>query len=127
MYTVTGTLTDAAAATITGDYPFTAELHTLGPNSVYFDSHPILSSGASSSYGEFAPVFTIDPETNKIISVVNKAGQPSPDRKRAAEIVATGINAYDPATKSFDVTYVMSQGGAPRTTFVEHYKYEGAR
>jgi hypothetical protein len=127
VYTVTGTLTDAAAATITGDYPFTANLQTLGPNSVYLDAHPILSGGAASIYGEFSPVFTFDPTTNKITSVVNQQGQPSPGRLRSAEIIPTGVNAYDPATKSFDVTYAMYQGGVFRTTFVEHFEYVGPR
>jgi hypothetical protein len=127
VYTVTGTLSDAVAASITGNYPFTAELTTLGPNSIYFDPHPILSGGAQSSYGEFAPVFTIDPATNKITSVVNAYGQPSPDRGRAAEIIATGVNNYDPTTKSFDVSYALFQGGALRTTFVEHFEYVGPR
>lgn len=127
VYTVDGQLSDAFASTITGDYPFTAELKTLGPTSIYFDSHPILAGGAGSSYGEFSPVFNIDPATNKITGVVNAQGQPSPGRKRSAEIIATGVNAYDPATKSFKVSYALYQGGELRTTFEETFTYVGPR
>ena len=76
-YTVTGTLTDATTATITGAYPNNVELITQGASSdAYFDTdisnyaHQINTSNGPSSYGYYAPVFTFDPTTNKIIGVV---------------------------------------------------------
>ncbi|MGZ3898593.1 MAG: DUF1735 domain-containing protein, partial [Flavisolibacter sp.] len=127
IYKVTGSLTDATVPTITGNYPFTAKLITSGPSSVYFDPHPILSNGASSYYGSFAPAFTFDPATNKVTSVVNAYGQPAANGRSAA-LDPSGINAYDPATKTIKVSYFMLQPGTNiRTRFTEVFTYQGPR
>ncbi len=125
VYTVTGTLVDHASSAIVGNYPFTANLITAGPSSVYFDPHPILSGTTSSYYGEFGPQFNFDANDN-IISVVNIYGQPSPSRLRAAQLASGAANKYN-ADGSIDVSYDMYQGGSLRTEFVEHFTYVGPR
>jgi hypothetical protein len=137
-YTATGSFTDTAAPTITDDgiYPYDIYLVTLGANSVgFYDPnngflHLINSGGTNSVYGEFAPVFNFD-ANNKITSVVNYYGQPSPGRVRAARIDVTGVNALSgtPGTAGsvIKVKYVMTQAGADRTFFDETYTYTGTR
>jgi hypothetical protein len=131
-YKLNGTLVDlvspALSSTPDGPYPFDVELHTTSGTSVamhvkdgYY--HYI---GGNSLYGEFSPVFTFDPATNKIISVTNYYGQPSATRARSADIDPAGANIYN-ADKSIDVKYIMKQSGALRSTFDEHFTYVGPR
>lgn len=139
VYTVTGSFTDTANPAIVGSYPNTVSLVTQGANTVaYADStganlayKHLIYSGGVSSYGEFAPVFNFDPGTNKITSVVNLYGQPSPSRARSARLDVSGVNAYTgtPGTtgSSFQVKYVLVQKGNDRTFFNETFTYVGAR
>lgn len=131
-YEVTGSLVDvvnpALSSTPDGPYPFEVELRTTGANSNAMWASGIDYGhfiGGNSYYGSFSPVFTIDPVTSKITSVTNYFGQPS-GNNRSAEIDATVDYIYN-ADKSFDIKYVMKQGGANRTTFVEHFTYVGPR
>ena len=133
VYSVQGTMTDTAVPTITGAYPFSAELVTVnaGTNSSFYITasfsdvrHPILSGGALIVYGEFSPQFTFD-ANNNVIAVTN--GVPSPTRNRAAQLDPAGINKYDPATGIMKVSYIMTQGGNPRTYFTEVWTYTGSR
>ena len=134
-YTVTGTLVDSANPAITGAYPNTVDLQTTGAASdVYYDTnygnfHEILSSGSANVFGEFDPIFTFDPATNKVISVVNFYGQPSPSRVRAAQIDPTGVNAFTSGTPGakgsvFKVKYIMTQGGTPIVTYDETFTHD---
>jgi hypothetical protein len=132
-YTVDGTLIDllapANSSTPDGPYPFKLELHTVSASSVVMwtkgngEYHLI---AGNSVYGEFSPVFNFDLATNKIISVTNFYGQPSPGRGRSADMDATGANVYK-ADKSIDVKYIMKQNGTLKTTFDEHFTYVGPR
>jgi hypothetical protein len=138
-YTATGSFVDNVAPSITSDgvYPYQINLVTVGVNSVAFYDpangfyHLIMSGGSPSVYGEFAPVFNFDPATNKITSVVNYYGQPSPNRARAARLDITGVNALTgtPGTVGsvIQVKYVLTQGGSDRTFFDETYTYTGPR
>jgi len=134
VYEVTGTLVDLTTSTITGTYPLTWELRTTGSNTLaVFDkgrgaqTHNILSGGALSQYGTFGLNITIDPVTNKITSVVNPFGQPAANGRSAA-LDPTGINAYDPSTKTIKIKYFMLQPGATvRTTFDETWLFTGVR
>ncbi|MFI5136234.1 MAG: DUF1735 domain-containing protein [Sphingobacteriales bacterium] len=139
-YTVTGTLTDVVAPTITGAYPNTVNLITQSATTdAYYDTgngyfHDILSGGVASVYGSFAPVFTFDPATNKITSVTNYYGQFSGSHVRSAELDPTGTNGFTSGTPGaagsvFQVSYFLSQGNpaAVRTTFVETWTYVGGR
>ncbi len=139
-YEVTGEMVDAVAPTLTGLFPMNYHLITAGPTTVigydpdYWVDYfvPILSAGAVSGYGSFVPVFTFDPETHKITSVVNGYGQPA-GNTRAGMLDPAGVNTYDPVTKTIDVSFFMTQSSvvpaAPhiRTSFHWVMTYKGAR
>jgi hypothetical protein len=138
IYTMTGTLVDVANAAITAKSPQTVHLITTGANSVYLhnagtnvasfkDLFPILSAGAESAYGAFTPEFTFD-ANNNVISVVNAYGQPA-SNGRSAALDPTGINKWDPATKTLRVKWLMTQPPTPgvRTTFNFTFTYVGPR
>lgn len=133
-YKVTGTMVDASVATITGAYPFTAQLVTQDATSValfestlYHDYYHLIKSGtAFSVYGAFSPKFKFD-ANNNVVSVVNIYGQPA-SNGRSAELDPSGINKYDPSTKTLKVKYWMNQPGSThRTSFNETYEYIGPR
>lgn len=134
-YTVTGKLVDAASGAITGNYPLSAGLVTSGANTVkLFDNviggfyHSILSGTSLSYYGAFGVEFTID-ATNKVTKVVNVYGQPS-SNSRSAVLDPSGVNTWDPATKTLKVKYWMDQPtviAGHRTSFDETYTYTGVR
>ena len=141
-YNVTGTLVDLAAGTITGNYPMTVNLVTTGEHQVRFEEpaadpwgsvifHSILSGGAMSVYGSFGLVVTFD-ASNKAVSIVNYYGQPA-GNTRSAELDPSGVNKYDPVTKTIKIKYFMKQPSvvpiAPniRTTFDETWTYNKSR
>ncbi len=134
VYKVTGTMVDQAAASITGFYPEQVELITTSANSVDWYSldfddyyHGIYSGSNVSVYGAFSPQFTFD-ANDKITSVTNYYGQPDPSRGRSAKLDPSGINAYDPATKTIKVKYILNQTGiGDRTFFDETFTYVGPR
>ena len=136
-YEVTGTMTDAGAATITGDFPMEYHLITTGERSVigwsvkweyyYVD---ILSAGAESVYGSYCPEFLLDANDN-IIAVTNAYGQPA-SNGRYAQLDPSGINKWDPATGNIDVKFFMFQPSVvplpnPRVSFSWHMAYTGKR
>lgn len=135
VYEVTGHMVDLAVAAITETYPLTWELRTTGANTLsVFDqeigtqTHQILNAGAPSQYGTFGLDLTIDPVTNAITQVVNSHGQPAPGNGRSAVLDPTGVNTYDPATKTFRIKYFMLQPGTTvRTTFDETWTFTGER
>ena len=132
-YTVTGDAVDhispAFNSSVGGVYPFDIELQTVSATSVvmfipgtgYYHLIP-----GNSVYGEFAPIFNFDPTTDAIIAVSNYYGDPSPGRARSAQLDPTGINKFND-DHSIDVSYILYQGGALRTNFVEHFEYNGPR
>jgi hypothetical protein len=133
-YRVTGSLTDLTTTAITGFYPITFQLVTTGANTVAvidkfygFQTHSITNAGSRSRYGDYGLNLTFDPATNKITSVVNSFGQPA-SNGRSAALDPTGINAYDPATKTIKIKYLMLQPGTTvRTIFDETWVYQGPR
>ncbi len=135
-YTVTGTLTDAANGTLSGAYPMDVDLITAGPNTDYFNDnlwggpvHGILSGVNNSYYGSWDPVFTFDPATGNVTSVVNYYGQPA-GNGRSAAIDPTGINNFSLSTRNGDVKYFMDQPSVispHRVYLTEHYQYLGPR
>lgn len=137
-YEVTGSMVDAASATLTGLFPMNYHLATTGASSVAgFDPDywvdyfiPILSGSAVSGYGGYAPIFTFDANDN-IISVTNFYGQPASNGRYAA-IDPSGINKRDPATGDIDVKFFMYQPASvplpnPRVSFDWHMEYKGSR
>lgn len=137
-YEITGTMVDNANATLTGSYPLVWDLVTSGPTQlIQFDNvnlgapgHIINAGGSLSYYGSYGLVINIDPNTNKITSVTNYYGQPA-GNGRSAQLDPTGLNYYDPATKTFYIKYWMMQPAVvpsgPRVVFDEVWKYIGPR
>lgn len=137
-YTMTGTLVDVANAALVAKSPQRVHLITTGTNSVYLhnagtnqasfkDLFPILNGTAESAYGAFTPEFTFD-ANNNVISVVNAYGQPS-SNGRSAQLDPSGVNKWDPATKTLKVKWFMTQPPTPgiRTTFDFTFTYVGPR
>lgn len=136
-YEVTGSFVDNASSTITGYYPLEWDLVTSGGSQVVvYDrdytgtpTHIIQSGTSLSQYGSYGLVVNFDPATNKITSITNYYGQFSGSFQRSAALDPTGVNAYDPATKTIKIKYFMQQGNpaAVRTSFNETWTYVGPR
>ncbi len=139
VYRVTGTLVDGVRPDITGYYPMDVELVTTGATTVKmvsldwgFEAHTISAGGNPSYYGSFAPIFNFDPATDNVVAVTNFYGQPA-GNTRSAMLDPSGVNSWDPATKTLTVKYFMKQPSSVpaspnvRTTFEEEYQYLGPR
>jgi len=137
-YQLDGTMSDAANASLTGDYPTEVNLETYGSTAVLFNPaqgpfagaylHPILASGSPSAYGSFTPIFTFDANDN-IISVENAYGQPA-GNGRSAELDPSGVNKWFSSDRHIEVKYWMNQPSVispHRTSFDERYTYIGPR
>ena len=137
-YVVDGSMVDYSAASLTGYYPWKVALVTEGADRVSLwdreniysagPSHIILSGGSYSRYGSFAPVFIFD-SNNNVTSVINYYGQPS-SNGRTAELDPSGVNKWDPATKTLKVKYWMNQPSVitpHRTLFDQTYTFKGSR
>jgi hypothetical protein len=139
IYNMTGTLVDAASASLTAKSPQVVHLITTGVNSVrvynagttaasFKELFPILSGGSESAYGSFQPEFFFD-ANNNVIDVKNTSGQPA-SNTRSASLDPTGVNKWDPATKQLKVKFFMSQPSAiagVRTSFDMTFTYTGPR
>lgn len=138
-YTLTGTMTDASSATLTGNYPAEVELRTSGISSVQlYDNaiggvfHSIRNGADLSYYGAYGIEITFDPVTDKVIKVINIYGQPA-GNTRSAGLDPTGVNQWSADTKNLRIKYFMYQPSvvpaAPniRTSFDENFKYVGPR
>lgn len=132
VYTVTGTFNDTQNADFTGHPSFTVHLVTQGLTEValydptYYGDFilPFKNKTANSGYGSFSPVFEID-ANNNVVSVVNYFGQPA-SNGRSAKIDPTGVNKYNPETKTLEVSYILVQNGD--RTFLNHKMvYTGPR
>lgn len=131
-YDVTGTFVDKTNPAYKGYYPQSINLITQGPKSVaYFDKilgdyGYIFDTGAGLSYfGNFGVVFVFD-DNNNVVDVHNIYSDPAP-RSRQAKLNPSGVNKYDPETKTLQVSYYMMQAGAVRLEITETFKYKGAR
>lgn len=136
VYNVTGTMVDFANAALTGYFPMNYHLITTGTSSVDgFDPDvwedyfvPIKSGTATSGYGSFCPQFVFD-ASNKITSVTNYFGQPA-GNGRSAELDPSGVNQWDPTTRTIRVKFWMNQPSViagHRTAFDWTMTYKGAR
>lgn len=142
-YQVTGTMVDATRPSFSGPYgpnvggvSWNVNLITAGASTVnlfdldysqdYF--HKILNNGASSYYGSLGVVFNFNPD-NTVASVVNLYGQPAANG-RSLKLDPSGVNKWDPTTKTLKVKYWMDQPSViagHRTSFDETYTYVGPR
>jgi hypothetical protein len=134
-YDVTGSYTDASLPAATGAYPYNVNFETISGSAndvfnVTFDDYVFgfnVGDGTQSGYGSFSPEFHFDPATDKLVSVVNAYGQGSGGHKRSAKLDPSGVNAYDPGTKTLKVKYIMVSDGVDRCHFDETYTYKGPR
>jgi hypothetical protein len=138
-YVLTGTFTNLVAANFfhitTLEHDYTVQLQTKdGQTLQFFDelvwkgfTYPMSNNGAYSGFGSFCPMFTFD-DNNNITAVTNYYA--APVNTRSCELDPSGVNKYDPATKSFTVAYWMNQPSvvtAPphhRIRFVETYTFK---
>lgn len=114
-YIVSGTMTDYSNATYTGSYPDTIEFKKVSenegkmfPTRLGIDGHLIRIGGSLSYYSNYSPSITFDTVTNKIVSILNSYGQPS-SNGRSAELDPSGVNSFDPATKTIRVKYWLNE------------------
>lgn len=133
-YTVTGTLVDSVVPSIDGScsYPMDVYLVTLGElQSVMYDTavpgyyHTICSNGSLSYYGLTGVVINFDASGN-VTSVQNYYNDPLP-RQRTLQLDPSGVNKYDPATKTLKIKYWLNQANVSghRTSFDETFTYKG--
>jgi hypothetical protein len=119
IYPIDGVQLQTAAA-YTVDY---YDPNTYGGFSGYYQG--ITSNGGGSVYGSFAPVFTFDPTTNKVVGITNYYGQNSGPHVRAAEldpaVPATASGTPGTAGFTFTVGFIMTESGNPRTYFNETF------
>jgi hypothetical protein len=137
VYTTTGTMTDFANAGLTGNYPTDMELVTDGALKVIIRDralgatnpfHSILNAGSVSYYGAFGLAITFK-EDNTVASIVNVYGQPA-SNGRSAELDPSGVNKWDPATKTLKIKYWMNQPTVitpHRTSFDETFTFKSKR
>jgi hypothetical protein len=136
-YTVTGTLVDKASGAINGScsYPMDAYLVTQSASVVYlYDRaipgyyHTICSGGSLSYYGNTGVAITFDANDN-VTSIDNIYADPAP-RSRTLQLDPSGVNKYDPATKTLKIKYWLNQANSVqphRTYFDETFTYTASR
>jgi len=134
-YMVTGTLVDHTEPAITyagpQEYsiiPMSGNKNDILSKALNMNGHVILHGGSLSYYSKFGLHITLDPVTNKVTALENSYGQPS-ENGRTAELDPSGVNAFDPVTKTLRLKYWMNEAGVPahRTSFDETWTYLGER
>jgi hypothetical protein len=140
VYTVTGSFVDYVAPAFVGYYPKTVQLRTTGALTVSkydadFGIYGYIfntdASGTSQSYfGNWTPYFIFDANNN--VNVANSTVDPLPRQRTAVLYTGDGAasNKYNPADKSMDVSYQLSQltvSPVLRNLIIEHYAYKGPR
>lgn len=107
--------------------PYTVQLKTVnGRKLKFYDEltredylYPMaVGGGGTSAWGSFCPIFEFDDNGN-VVAVTNSYGQPA-SNTRSAVLDPAGVNKYDAATKSFQVSYYMVQPSAVATA--PHYR-----
>lgn len=136
-YTINvNTFVDAANAAFGALTPMTnMSLITTGANTAaLYDGryaanaygHPFSNAGTTSYYGSWSPVFHVNFTTGAVTAVTNYYGQPS-GNGRSARLDPTGVNHFDVATRTLEVSYFLVENGADRTRLVETWTYTSAR
>ena len=134
-YRVTGTMTDVTDPT----YAFREqEVSVITTSSSQVKVIPkelgivglIIKVGMNDSfYGNFGPVLNFSTD-NKISSIVNFYGQPSPTSGRSAELDVSGSNSWTASNKTMNVKFWMNQPSVVtphRTAFNTTWTYIGER
>jgi hypothetical protein len=136
VYTVTGTMADVSVGNNSlfspADYEFITRSENeveLMPRELGIPGILILSGTTLSYYGSFSIIVTFDRLSNKITSVRNGYGQPSPNG-RYAILDPAGENQWDPATKTAKIRFWMDQPvvvAGHRVSFVQTWTYKSER
>ena len=134
-YSITGTIVDKTEPRISAPAAKEYHLKTISNTEIEMfapelgiSGHLILHGGNLSYYSKFSVIVKFDPATNKAVSVRNGYGQPS-ENGRSAVLDPSGINTWDPATKTIRIKYWMDEAGVTghKTAFDETWTYIGAR
>lgn len=84
------------------------------------------STGDPTGFGAATPVFTFDPATDKLVSVINSS--PPDSRNRTFELIPTVTTSrFDPATKTIYAAYYLKQNGRPNMSIFDTLTYKGPR
>lgn len=127
---------------VAGDYPDPFYLVTAGANSVslynptsgYADLQPGFTGttnvpgtiGAPTGFGATTPLFTFDPNTDTLVSVINT----TPDDGRGRTLFkndAVRGSRYDATTQTVYAAYVMTNNGRPNMFVYDTFTYVGPR
>lgn len=123
-YICTGTMTDVTNAAFAHASIMLAEdgedylidLETVNGSTLIIGASPTFggsnrylfwAGSGYSYYGSFCPQFTFD-DAGNVTAVTNAYGQPAANTRSAA-LDPAGINKYDPATKTINVSYYLVQ------------------
>jgi len=160
IYTATGSFKDNVNAAFTGIYPKEYYLTTTGANSVTFGTsingeiapgYLFSNAGAGTYFGNFGLQVFFNTTTDAIAEVRNYYGDPNnpstgvgdpangngaplyqaaAPARRSAVLDPSGVNAYDPVTKTIRIKYFMRQANVPqdpRSEFTEVLVYNRPR
>lgn len=135
-YKVTGTMVDVTNPKLVERSPLEFQLVTVNAtqSTVYSPEaagnyHPITDisgglPGTFSYYGSVGMKFTFDSDNN-VTKVENVYVDTNTTRNRTLKLDPSGINKYDPATKTLRVKYIMHQDDiGDRTTFDETWVFD---
>lgn len=138
VYDIDGSFVDYSNAAFEGVYPLRWELVTKSATScVVYDAEDFTSPTPAyifwtgtgySYYGSFGLIINFN-SSDQVSSVVNYYGQPS-GNGRSANLNPAGVNTYDPATKTIQVSYWLDQPSVitpHRSAFDETWTYFGPR
>lgn len=84
------------------------------------------SAGGPTAFGAAEPLFTFDPETDKLVSVTNLLPDDGRGRTFAINPAVTD-SRFDPATKSIYMSFYMTQNSRPNMYFYDTLTYVGPR
>jgi hypothetical protein len=119
---------------VTRTYPLETSMITASATSValfnqYFGAGLVpafTSTGDATAFGAATPLFTFDPATDKLVSVVNTT--PPDARNRAFALHPTVTDSrFDPVTKTMYLAYVLKQSGRPDMAIYDTLTYVGPR
>jgi hypothetical protein len=119
-----------------GSYPGGMEMVSAGASSVSFYNgttglsalEPAFTANnaGATGFGATTPLFTFDPATNNLTSVVNT----TPDDGRGRTLYlnpAVTDSRYDPSSKTIYAAYIMTQNGRPNQFIYDTLVYQGPR
>lgn len=116
VYEVTGAALRAGDPALSGPFgPVEREFSTSGPTSVQWQGTVPWANGSGSTLpGGYEPEITVDPATNKVISVSSASGIYMTDPVVNTAVLEGNVQRYDPATKTFYFEFTYGAGPTSR-------------